>query len=143
MSTNNFIGIKIVDAHMISKNIIREPPKSKGIFNKQMIRYMQESDDSAEFSIESASIDKDRMQEDISPTDKRTPGLFIKKLDSESFKSNSEDNERLDFVNEGNLGDYYRRRPDSRFGVLRQGTGSSVAKTLKSMETIQHVCLFI
>ena len=79
----------------------------------------------------------------IIPTNKKTPGLFIKKLDSQSYKSNSEEKELKDYVHEY-LPDINKPElTQLQMDFLRQNTGSSVTRTLKSLESLNTVLLLV
>ena len=74
-------GIKIIDGEKLSVDISNYPPKLPKIFNKQMVKYMQESDYSDGFSLSNSSLQSKKSPVDIKRDirqDGNTPGLFIK-----------------------------------------------------------------
>ena len=135
-------GIKVIDGEKLSLDISHDSSKLPKIFNRQMIKYMQESDYSDGFSLNNSSLQSEKTPVDIKRDirqDTKTPGLFIKKLDSRSMKTNTEDeeNERNDDVHDFPQNKLKSKINNLKIDFLRQNSSSSNTRTLKSMETLK------
>jgi len=98
---------------------------------------MQDSD-SGDFSVDSSSL----LEKSVGGfVPKEIPGLVIRKLDSKSFSSKSDENGNHGIIKNNMHNNFNDGVPLLEIDFLRMGTGSSNAKTFLSHGSIKQVSI--